>query len=80
MQSEGVRHVPTLGHRVAPPRHRSRRTCPASFKHAAALTGYGPGGFLVRCSWGEEWGDGGYAVATEAYLAEATVETYGVVV
>jgi aminopeptidase C len=34
----------------------------------------------VRCSWGEEWGDGGYAVATEAYLAEATVETYGVVV
>ena len=52
----------------------------ASFKHAAALTGYGPGGFLVRCSWGEDWGDGGYAVATEAYLAQATVETYGVVV
>jgi hypothetical protein len=52
----------------------------ASFKHAAALTGYGPGGFLVRCSWGEGWGDGGYAVATEAYLAQATVESYGVVV
>ena len=52
----------------------------ASFKHAAALTGYGPGGFLVRCSWGEHWGEHGYAVATEAYLAQATVETYGVVV
>ena len=24
----------------------------ASFNHAAALVGYGPGGFLVRCSWG----------------------------
>jgi hypothetical protein len=52
----------------------------ATFKHAAALTGYGPGGFLVRCSWGDDWGADGYAVATEAYLAEATVESYGVVV
>ena len=51
-----------------------------SSQHAAALVGYGPGGFLVRCSWGEGWGDGGYAVATEAYLAEANVESYGVVV
>ena len=50
------------------------------FKHAAALAGYGPGGFLVRCSWGEDWGRGGYAVATEDYLAQATVESYGVVV
>ncbi len=52
----------------------------ATFNHAAALVGYGPGGFLVRCSWGEDWGDGGYAVATEEYLARASVETYGVVV
>jgi hypothetical protein len=52
----------------------------ASFNHAAALVGYGPGGFLVRCSWGEGWGDGGYAVATEGYLAAAAVESYGVVV
>ena len=51
-----------------------------AFKHAAALTGYGPGGFLVRCSWGEDWGEDGYAVATEAYLAQATVESYGVVI
>jgi len=52
----------------------------ASFHHAAALVGYGPGGFLIRCSWGEGWGDGGYAVATEAYLEQANVESYGVVV
>ena len=52
----------------------------AASNHAAALVGYGPGGFLVRCSWGEDWGDGGYAVATEAYLAAGAVESYGVVV
>jgi hypothetical protein len=52
----------------------------ASFNHAAALVGYTPKGFLIRCSWGEEWGQDGYAVATEAYMAEATLESYGVVV
>ena len=52
----------------------------ASFNHAAALVGYGAHGFLVRCSWGEEWGEGGYAVATEGYLEQANVESYGVVV
>jgi hypothetical protein len=50
------------------------------YKHAAALVGYGPGGFLVRCSWGEDWGREGCAVATERYLADATVESYGIVV
>jgi hypothetical protein len=49
-------------------------------KHAAALVGYGPGGFIVRSSWGGRWGDGGYKLAGERYLADATVETYGVVV
>lgn len=52
----------------------------ATFHHAAALTGYGPGGFLVRCSWGPGWGDDGYAVATQEYLGEGTLESYGVVV
>jgi hypothetical protein len=52
----------------------------ASFNHAAALVGYTPRGFLVRCSWGPGWGQEGYAVATEAYLAAATLESYGVVV
>lgn len=48
--------------------------------HAAALVGYGEGGFLVRCSWGSDWGQDGYAAATEAYLEQATLESYGVVV
>ena len=30
--------------------------------------------------WGEGWGRGGYAVATEDYLARRPIETYGVVV
>jgi hypothetical protein len=52
----------------------------ASFNHAAALVGYAPNGFLVRCSWGEDWGRNGYAVATERYLEQALLESYGVVV
>lgn len=48
--------------------------------HAAALVGYAPNGFLVRCSWGTGWGQNGYAVATEGYLEQATLESYGVVV
>jgi hypothetical protein len=52
----------------------------ASLQHAAALVGYAPNGFLIRCSWGENWGQNGYAVATERYLEEATLESYGVVV
>jgi len=52
----------------------------ASFNHAAALVGYAPNGFLIRCSWGAGWGQDGHAVATEPYLARATLESYGVVV
>jgi Papain family cysteine protease len=52
----------------------------ASSHHAAALVGYAPNGFLVRCSWGEDWGRAGYAVATEDYLEQALLESYGVVV
>ena len=52
----------------------------ASFNHAAALVGYAARRVPVRCSWGEDWGQGGYAVATEPYLAQATLESYGVVV
>jgi C1A family cysteine protease len=52
----------------------------SSFNHAVALAGYTPNGFLVRCSWGEGWGQDGYAVATDSYLKQATLESYGVVV
>ena len=52
----------------------------ASFNHAAALVGYASNGFLVRCSWGDGWGQDGHVVATEDYLSRATLESYGVVV
>jgi C1A family cysteine protease len=52
----------------------------ASFNHAAALVGYAPNGFLIRSSWGDSWGQDGYVVATEDYIGQATLESYGVVV
>ena len=52
----------------------------ANFMHAAALVGYSDGGFIVRCSWSEAWGDGGYVAATEDYLTAAVAESYGIVV
>jgi hypothetical protein len=52
----------------------------ADGSHAAALYGYGPDHFLLRSSWGEEWGDGGYARMSLAYAARAVIESYGVIV
>jgi hypothetical protein len=52
----------------------------SSFNHAAALVGYSARGFLIRCSWGHGWGQDGYAVATDDYLKQSTIESYGVVV
>ena len=51
-----------------------------SAHHAAALVGYVDDGFLIRCSWGSDWGRNGYAVATEGYLEQALLESYGIVV
>lgn len=48
--------------------------------HAVALVGYQPGRFIVRNSWGTDWGDGGFAYASSAYAQEAFTEAYGVVV
>jgi hypothetical protein len=48
--------------------------------HAAALFGYGPDHFLLRSSWGEQWGEDGYARMSLAYAAEAVIESYGVIV
>jgi hypothetical protein len=40
--------------------------------HAFAIVGYDRAGFLVRNSWGPEWGDGGYATLTyEDWLENA---------
>ena len=52
----------------------------ASFNHAAALVGYGPGGFLVRCSWGEGWGETATRSRRRSTWRGRALETYGVVV
>jgi len=46
--------------------------------HAVALVGYRSGRFIVRNSWGTDWGDGGFAYASFAYAQEAFTEAYGV--
>ncbi len=48
--------------------------------HAAALFGYGPDHFLLRSSWGPNWGDGGYAKMSLNYAAQAVIESYGVMI
>jgi hypothetical protein len=46
--------------------------------HAVALVGYRPDRFIVRNSWGTDWGDRGFAYASLAYAQEAFTEAYGV--
>ena len=46
--------------------------------HAVALVGYTPDGFIVRNSWGTEWGDQGFAYASLPYAHDAFTEAYGV--
>jgi hypothetical protein len=46
--------------------------------HAVALVGYTRDRFIVRNSWGNGWGDKGFAHASLAYAQEAFTEAYGV--
>ena len=46
--------------------------------HACALVGYTRDHFIVRNSWGTDWADEGYALATPAWLSQAVRECYGV--
>lgn len=47
--------------------------------HAVALVGYTrQRRFIVRNSWGTDWGDGGYGYASEEYAQHAFTEAYGV--
>jgi Papain family cysteine protease len=46
--------------------------------HAVALVGYRSDRFIVRNSWGTDWGDGGFAYASLGYAQEAFTEAYGV--
>ena len=56
------------------------RPADTQYGHVAVLAGYDGEGFLVRNSWGTEWGNAGYAYATDAYAAAAFDECYGVLV
>jgi len=46
--------------------------------HAVALVGYTTDRFIVRNSWGTDWGDGGFGYASAAYAKAAFTEAYGV--
>lgn len=46
--------------------------------HAVALVGYTATDFIVRNSWGTNWGDKGYAYASWSYAQPAFTEAYGV--
>jgi C1A family cysteine protease len=48
--------------------------------HAIALVGYTADGFIVRNSWGEGWGDNGFAYASDSYSQAAFTEAYGVMI
>jgi len=46
--------------------------------HAIAIVGYSPDRFIIRNSWGEAWGDQGYAYASYPYAEAAFDEAYGI--
>lgn len=46
--------------------------------HAVAIVGYTPDHFIIRNSWGTDWGDNGFAYATYDYAEKAFTESYGV--
>ena len=48
--------------------------------HAVALVGYTADRFIVRNSWGDPWGDEGYAYASITYAQAAFTEAYGITV
>lgn len=45
--------------------------------HAICLVGYTKTHFIVRNSWGTDWGDKGFAYASNEYANEAFTEAYG---
>lgn len=48
--------------------------------HAIAIVGYTPDRFIIRNSWGTEWGDQGYVYISLSYIQDAFTEAYGVTI
>lgn len=48
--------------------------------HAAAIVGYNEKGFIIRNSFGEKWGDKGFAYASDDYACKAFSEAYGITI
>lgn len=46
--------------------------------HCVAFVGYTPARFIIRNSWGVQWGDKGFGYASEAYAKAAFEEAYGI--
>lgn len=46
--------------------------------HCVALVGYTKDFFIVRNSWGKQWGKSGFAFAYDAYASNAFTEAYGI--
>lgn len=47
--------------------------------HAVCMVGYRNGEFIVRNSWGDDWGAEGFAFASVPYALAAFTEAYGIV-
>jgi hypothetical protein len=58
-----------------------RKYYPATVRggHAVCLVGYTEDYFIVRNSWGVEWGDQGFGYASNSYAEEAFSDAYGAV-
>jgi C1A family cysteine protease len=48
--------------------------------HAMSIVGYTPTHFIIRNSWGTDWGHKGFAYASYDYALDAFNEAYGIVI
>ena len=48
--------------------------------HAVAIIGYDKNQFIIRNSWGDDWGDKGFAYASYKYAEMAFDESYGIII